>query len=464
MNQPEAPYHLLVFDSNFQDYQDYFDQKCWNIKTYDSQNPDDPNDPSYFLSSPDTHLKYHAILLDFTWQTQIKSHPSEQLFFQKLKQLDIPLIIVTLGNTVDNYKRALVLGAAGFLAKEKFDRALTGPELKAIIEHPANIGQSVNVQVITRSIEKEITDCLQNRYVCFPHWTAFFGKAAHEVLDLNALNQLDKYLEQFPDTNLMEILRTAVFNAHDGGASKIDLSHFGLRLRGNYNREKVLHRRDEVDPRAFLEKIHDSLFWGNSIQEVAKKYKISLNALKEKLRALRAKYPKIVVKRKYPLIFEAFPITFMVVYAKESKTHSRHFIENHLKELRQNFSIEILDHNHLLAGARVSIETKRFVDRAQLFILLVCTDFLNDQKIRNEIVPHALNRQNRQNRQNREPIEVLPIILKPCLLDEFTEITDLVVLPRDGAPVINGQQNHDIIWNEIRNEIKSVALEKIWAK
>ena len=99
-------------------------------------------------------------------------------------------------------------------------------------------------------------------------------------------------------------------------------------------------------------------------------------------------------------------------------------------------------------------EIQDAINNCDLAILLVSANFIASRFIQDEELPKLLKR------RVKDGLQVVPIIVKPCLWQSQPLIRDIQVLPRDGKPVITFSKDNgdrDQVWTDIANAIEKRA-------
>ena len=134
------------------------------------------------------------------------------------------------------------------------------------------------------------------------------------------------------------------------------------------------------------------------------------------------------------------------------------------EELRDELAkqLSILKHQKVITswhdrrirpGEEWSRKIAENLETAELILLLVSTDFLASDYIRNVELPHALSR------HQENTARVVPIILRNCLWKQ-SEFAQLQVLPTDGHPIISDQwHNRDEAWLDVAEGILRIVRE-----
>lgn len=244
MNAFAPPHTVPVFDESFEDYRKFFNPERWKFECIS------PNQLDVFLLQAGHPCQWSAFLLDFHWLSLINKQMMA-FFLEKIYQTQIPLVIFTLGDTIDHYRKATKLGASGLLHKEKCTYDQSEKDLLAIIE----ISTQSSFQSIPKfdtGIENYITILLNTTTICFPVFKGFFGKNASEVVAPEAIQVLSSEYKEYSIEQFEDIIRTGVYNAHSEKFSQIQIHHLGRRFRKPEHIADDLKNREQQQPKPSL--------------------------------------------------------------------------------------------------------------------------------------------------------------------------------------------------------------------
>lgn len=108
-------------------------------------------------------------------------------------------------------------------------------------------------------------------------------------------------------------------------------------------------------------------------------------------------------------------------------------IQRHFKPLKT--AIELWDDERITAGAKWKEEIRKAIKSTKVAILLISTDFLGSEFIASEELPPLLEA------AEKEGAVILPLILKPCLFDEFPALNQFQALNPPSKPLSSMDQN-----------------------
>jgi small GTP-binding protein len=122
-----------------------------------------------------------------------------------------------------------------------------------------------------------------------------------------------------------------------------------------------------------------------------------------------------------------------------------------IKPLESNGVLEIWHDRKIEEGDewRPAIETA--INECDITLLFTSTSFLNSKFIKDEELPLF-------ERRKRQGLQVIPIIIKPCMWQRVQFLADLQVLPKNAVPVSLAEGNQrDAVWMEIAEAIERQA-------
>ena len=162
--------------------------------------------------------------------------------------------------------------------------------------------------------------------------------------------------------------------------------------------------------------------------------------------------PKIVHK-KNETVENLKRETVFVSYSHSDSTFLSD-VKRHFKPFLQK--IDFWDDNNIQPGQKWKEEIKQAMSKAKVAILLLSTDFLGSEFIRNEELPELLNA------AENEGAVILTVILKPCLFEEFSEINVYQAMNSPSLPVskMNENEKEELYVNLVRQTLKILADEK----
>ena len=106
----------------------------------------------------------------------------------------------------------------------------------------------------------------------------------------------------------------------------------------------------------------------------------------------------------------------------------------HLRVYENEGHFILWDDRKIESGNDWRVEIITALDQACVAIMLITADFLTSNFILNEEVPRALSR------KINEGLRIIPIIIKPCPWESVGWLTSLQVTPRDGEPIMKGDE------------------------
>ena len=130
----------------------------------------------------------------------------------------------------------------------------------------------------------------------------------------------------------------------------------------------------------------------------------------------------------------------------------REQMEIALTQLRQH-GLSPWSDQSIRAGEKISVEIKRTMDAADIFVFLMSPDFIASDACAEEW-DYA-----EKIAQKNASVKLIPVIIRPCSWNDFRKISQFKALPKDGNPVTK-YTNMDAAWKEIYDEIKLV-IEKL---
>jgi hypothetical protein len=137
-------------------------------------------------------------------------------------------------------------------------------------------------------------------------------------------------------------------------------------------------------------------------------------------------------------------------YAHED-TKLREELAKHLKVLERNHIIESWYDNMIRPGTEWAKEIDKQLEKADIVVLLVSSDFLDSDYCYSVEMEQALQR------HKAGTVRVLPIIVRPALW-ELSPLATLQVLP-SGAKPITLWGDRDEAWTDVTRGIKLIADE-----
>jgi hypothetical protein len=124
-----------------------------------------------------------------------------------------------------------------------------------------------------------------------------------------------------------------------------------------------------------------------------------------------------------------------------------------LAPLSNNHIIEIWHDRKIEEGDEWKLAIKEAMLTCHIALLLISKHFLASSFITTEELPDLLER------RKKEGLRVVPIIIRDCMWQNITALSDLQALPRDGKSVVSftGTAKRDKVWTEIARAIESRA-------
>lgn len=130
----------------------------------------------------------------------------------------------------------------------------------------------------------------------------------------------------------------------------------------------------------------------------------------------------------------------------------RRELEKHLKVLKRQNIIDVWSDHCIRPGEELDPAIVAAMERADFFLLLVSTDFIDSDYCIEKEMKHALER------HAAKTATVIPIIVRPCDW-KHTELGRLKVLPTDGKAVIKWQILDEAFLN-ITEQLREMLQEK----
>lgn len=135
-----------------------------------------------------------------------------------------------------------------------------------------------------------------------------------------------------------------------------------------------------------------------------------------------------------------------IEYLTDVKRHFKPFLNK----------IDFWDDSNIQPGQKWKEEIKSAISQAKVAILLVSTDFLGSEFIRNEELPDLLNA------AENEGAAILTVILRPCLFEEFNDINIYQAMNSPSLPVskMNSNEKEELFVNLVRQTKRILNDEK----
>jgi TIR domain len=115
----------------------------------------------------------------------------------------------------------------------------------------------------------------------------------------------------------------------------------------------------------------------------------------------------------------------------------------------QQGTIKFWDKSQIFGGANAGEVIRRHLDNAQVFLLLISSDFLSDDYCYKTVMKAALRRH-----MNKEAITI-PVIIRPTDWRNVRILQDIQPLPRNGKPISSLPDEDHALWS-VAKEIGSV--------
>jgi len=148
-------------------------------------------------------------------------------------------------------------------------------------------------------------------------------------------------------------------------------------------------------------------------------------------------------------------LKLFISYSHYDEEHINDFIR-HIAPLKTNGLISDWYDRKITAGKNFQNEINNNLEDADIICLFISANFLSSNACLNE-KHNALALMNERN------ISVLPIILSPCGWKDDADISSLLALPTDGAPISNFDDPNGI-WQVVYDGIKKIAEQEIKIK
>jgi serine/threonine protein kinase len=128
------------------------------------------------------------------------------------------------------------------------------------------------------------------------------------------------------------------------------------------------------------------------------------------------------------------PVPLVFISSASADEAWRARLSTHLGVLKQEDLIEIWHHGCVGAGAELRLEIIGAIERADVAVLLVTADYLQDEFIWEVEIPRILKR------QAKGALRVIPVLTRPCDWRGARWLKDVAVYPRHGRPISLGSQ------------------------
>lgn len=177
--------------------------------------------------------------------------------------------------------------------------------------------------------------------------------------------------------------------------------------------------------------------------ETYKEYEIALFFIKQEIDAL----PKIIVQN------------LNIDSKQERKTvfiSYSHLDKDWLSQLKRHFKpfenrIDFWDDSKIDPGKKWKEEIELAISKTKVAVLLLSADFFNSNFILNNELPPLLAA------AEKEGATILSVILKPCLFDEYPEISSFQAINAPSFPIIQmDEYKRELTWVELVKQIKNI--------
>lgn len=150
------------------------------------------------------------------------------------------------------------------------------------------------------------------------------------------------------------------------------------------------------------------------------------------------------------------PVEVFCCYARKD-TELLCELQAHLSSLQRQEIIKVRCDGDVSAGKEWDQEIKKFLNNANIILLLISSDFIHSDYCYSTEMQHSLER------HKQKETRVIPVILRPVSGWEKVphgdlQLGQLQALPKDAKPVISWA-NRDEVWQEIVQGIEKVAHE-----
>ena len=132
----------------------------------------------------------------------------------------------------------------------------------------------------------------------------------------------------------------------------------------------------------------------------------------------------------------------MIIYARKDKELVEQ-LDKHLTPLKRKELIEVWYGEMIEAGEVWDEAIRRQLDSAEIFLLMVSSDFISSQYIYDVELKAAMER------QRRGEARVIPVILRSCMWQK-EEFGVLQALPGNGLPVVKWGDRDEAFTNIVQ--------------
>ncbi len=122
-----------------------------------------------------------------------------------------------------------------------------------------------------------------------------------------------------------------------------------------------------------------------------------------------------------------------------SYSHSDEYWKNrlvtHLGVLEYQGALDLWDDRRIGAGEDWRAQIEKAINSASVAVLLVSADFLTSRFILDDEIPRLLQR------RDKEGMQIIPVIVRPCVWQSIGWLQQMQVTPKDGKPLSSGNKN-----------------------
>lgn len=123
----------------------------------------------------------------------------------------------------------------------------------------------------------------------------------------------------------------------------------------------------------------------------------------------------------------------------------------HLSVLREQQLLHLWDDRRIGAGDAWEMEIQEAMESSNVAILLISANYLTSEFILSVEVPRLLSR------RDGEGLQIVPVVIKPCLWKQVEWLQRMNLYPKDGNPLSAGS-DHEV--DHLLAEFASVVLDK----
>lgn len=139
----------------------------------------------------------------------------------------------------------------------------------------------------------------------------------------------------------------------------------------------------------------------------------------------------------------SIPVKVFISYAREDESYKNKFL-THLSGRITNGEIEVWTDNRILPSQDWDEAIKSNLDKAEITVFLVSSDFLNSKYINNVELARAVEL------SKNGKLKVVPVIIRSCDLTSRNDLARLNALPKDAKPV-STWTDKDAAWVDVVN-------------